>query len=537
MFWISYTCDNGDEQRVEDAVLETIQALSSREIHGDSVRKALRCAIVSQVNSAKTASGMASRNASFEVVAGDLNFAHAYFENAFIQTPDKLLAVARTWLQPKLLSSVHLVGATSRGVDSVGRADSLPLPDFKETVLKNGVRIIHQCVPGLPKVAFKCIFLGGPVYESDAEKGGCAMLATLLARDTAQRKAYEVASAIEGVGGAFNEIAGNNTFGLSLEVLSDDLLLAVRTLAEGILSPRFDPHTFDLEREGQVAQIYENLDDALESSRLRLRERFFEDHPFSACYLGTVESLQAMRLETLRELYARLVVPQNLVIAVSGDFHEKELLELLQNAFSGMSGSVFTPRVSALCSPPARGIFYERLDREQTIIQCAFREGGIKGKLYYAGDLLDELFSGMSSALFEQVRERRGLAYYVHSSRTLGVDCGMFSFCAGTTWEAKDEVLRLIREEIQRVSVGAVGEDELARCRMRLKSQKRIQQQSPSARAMTSALYAHYGLPVNVWRDYDTIIDAVSAETLAEITRGFLEEEGLTLICSPDAPQ
>ncbi len=533
MFWISYICDNGDEGEVEAAILKTLYELDGTAVDTAAVQKVLRGAVVSQVNSCKTASGTASRNASYEVIAGDVNFPFAYFERAFAQTAEGILAVAKKYFQKTRLSTVQLVGESAIGEGVQILEKTTVLPDVEEVVLANGVRVLYQQVKGLPKTSFKAVCLGGPVYEEAHEKGGCALLATLLARDTLNRSAYEVATAIESVGASFNEYAGNNTFGLSLEVLSDAIPLAVRTLSEALLKPKFDRRTFDNEREGQVAHIRENQDDALEHARLRLRELFFGQHPFRSDFLGGIDSLEAMSVKDLKGLYARLVVPSNLILAVSGDFQKDDVLKRLEDAFGGMEGKQFEKRTSQLQSQALAGFHGEKTDRKQTIVQCAFADSGIKGEDHFVGDVLDELFSGMSSALFENVRERRGLAYYVHSCRIIGLDCGMFGFCAGTTWEAHAEVLALIREEIDRVSRGDISPAELQRCKTRIKASRRIQQQSSASRAMSSALYSAYGQPINLWRSYDGIIDAIGVAEIARMVSRFKTENALTLVCSP----
>ena len=139
---------------------------------------------------------------------------------------------------------------------------------------------------------------------------------------------------------------------------------------------------------------------------------------------------------------------------------------------------------------------------------------------------MDELFSGMSSHLFERVREQKSLAYFVRSNRIVGLDTGMFYFFAGTSPQHYGEVITELNLEIARVQGGGVTAGELSRCQTRLKAGKRMGMQTNSARAMQSALNAVYGLPVNDWRTYDARIDAVTLADAQAFARRYFQPVG-----------
>jgi zinc protease len=141
------------------------------------------------------------------------------------------------------------------------------------------------------------------------------------------------------------------------------------------------------------------------------------------------------------------------------------------------------------------------------------------------GEVADELFSGMSSRLFERVREEKGLAYFVRSSRVSGLDTGMFSFYAGTSPKSYAEVLVEFDAEIARVQAGQIEAQELSRCQTRLKAARRMSLQTNSARAMQAGLNALYGLPVNDWQNYGGYIDAVTIDAIAGFSRQYFKRE------------
>ena len=138
-------------------------------------------------------------------------------------------------------------------------------------------------------------------------------------------------------------------------------------------------------------------------------------------------------------------------------------------------------------------------------------------------EVADELFSGMSSKLFERVRDELSLAYFVRSSRIIGLDTSMFYFYAGTSPERYEEVIAELIAEVGRVASGQVGLDEIDRCKTRLKAARRMSMQTNSACASQAAMNVAYGLPVNDWKNYDDCIDAVTVDSLQDFARNYFD--------------
>ena len=138
---------------------------------------------------------------------------------------------------------------------------------------------------------------------------------------------------------------------------------------------------------------------------------------------------------------------------------------------------------------------------------------------------MDELLSGMSSRLFERVREKLGLAYYVGSGRIAGLREGMFYLYAGTHPDAVDAVVREMADELQRIRDGGVTPEELDRCRVRLKTHRRSSMQTNGARAMLAGLNVLYSRPANEWLEYDRQVDAIQLDDLQRFARQYLRDD------------
>ncbi|AOS46321.1 Protease 3 precursor [Lacunisphaera limnophila] len=532
LFYISFLADPDKRVPAEQAILRELARIAAKGISAAALAKAVRQAVTAEINMRKTMSGQASRLGAGEVVVGDINYTRQYFTRLFALTPASLQRVMRTYLVPERLTVVSSNPVAAAAATTGAAAKPTASLDFEEIKLPNGARLLLQPDAHLPNLHFRLAFAGGPVFEPAGRRGLNSLLATLLTKDTKRHSAEEVARQIEAVGGSFHEFAGNNSFGLSAEVLPGDADLALGLMADAILRPAFKPARLEVERESSLAALKESLDDVVTVGRKKLREKFFGAHPFAIETSGDEASLQAISVADLRALHARLVVAGNAVLAVSGDFDARKLAPKLKAFLTKLPKGKVPAATHALTVVP--GDFTETQPRQQAIVFQAFPGPGMHAPDYTVSEVADELFSGMSSNLFERVREQKSLAYFVRSSRIVGQAHGMFYFYAGTSPERYEEVIAELNLEIERVRSGGVKPDELHRCQVRLKAGKRMGMQTNSARAMQAALNAVYGLPVNDWRDYDARVDAVTlADLQAFALRYFVGGQRVQLVVKP----
>ena len=172
--------------------------------------------------------------------------------------------------------------------------------------------------------------------------------------------------------------------------------------------------------------------------------------------------------------------------------------------------------------------------RQQAVVLHGFPGSGVRSDDFHVSEIADEVFSGMASNLFERVREKKGLAYFVRSSRVVGLDSGMFSFYAGTSPDHAAEVLKEFEAEVSRVKRGGVTAAEFDRCRTRLKAARRMGMQTNASRAMQASLNALYDLPINDWRNYDARIDAITRDQLKDFAkRRFNAKQRVQVVVRP----
>lgn len=535
IFWVSYTCDEGKREAVDEAVFAVLREVAQHGVPEPLLQKAMRQAMVGEVNVRKTMGGQAARLGAAEVSVGDLGYPRIFLERLNQVTVADLQRAVKHYFKPSSLTAVSL---EPEGVQVVAQGAKQPvrLNDFEEVKFSNGARLLMQQTPSFPKVHFRVVCLGGPLWEPVDKRGATGILATLLTKDTQHKSARAVAESIEFLGGTFNEFAGNNTFGLGMELLSGDINTGFEIIQDSLLAHDFKQTTFELERDGQIASILEDEDEIVDYGKRKLREKFFGSHPYAVDALGTVDSVKQLTLDDIEALAKVLLVAPNVVVSVGGSFDRDLVIDKLGKVLKQLPEVTFNSEPTPFTGVGAVGRFQETLDREQAVVFQAYPDVGIAHDDYYVSEVMDEMFSGMSSQLFQKVREQQGLAYYIGSSRMIGIKAGMFYFYSGTQPSQAAAVLDEIDKEIARVQAGDIGDAELKACQTRLKVQKRMALQSPGGRVMNAALNVLYGIPLNAWRNYDASIDAVSIERLRAFAQlHFTKAKEVRLVVGPEA--
>lgn len=523
LFYVSFTCDPDKRELATAAIHALLERLKRTGLQQSHVLKAVRQLVVGEINTRKTMSGQASRLGVAETVVGDLDFSRTYFARVAALTVEDLRRVLVQYLVPTACTSVSLnpKSKDARGptVAVVKRARE----DFREINLPNGARLLMQRDETLPNVHLRICALGGALYEPSGLRGISSLFATMLTKDTKRHTAAQVAQLIEEVGGTMQPMSGNNTVGLFLEVLPSDLPLGLRLLADAVLHPAFRTGTLAHERDAQLAALRDERDNVVSHGLRLLRRQFFGEHPLAIGAYGEEADVSRITPGDLATLRQNVFGAKNVVLVATGDFDPafmertaRKLLLALPSGGASRSKSVFS-------NPANPSSVVTRQPRQQAVVFEAYPAPLITDDNFYVGEVMDELFSGMSSRLFERVRDQLGLAYYVRSARITGVDAAMFYFYAGTAPGKEQAVFKEITAEIKRVAAGDLSADELARCQTRLKAGHRMSMQTNSARAMQAALNAHFGKPINDPMDYERRIEAVTRAHLRDFAQRYFK--------------
>ncbi len=371
----------------------------------------------------------------------------------------------------------------------------------------------------MPRVHIRFAGLGGPVYESPENRGITHLMATLLTRDTLKRSAQEVVETLETEGGIFNESVGNNTFALSLEMFPEQASLGLELLRDALTEPAFREDSIDWERKAQLALLHESLDDIVDFGRKSLRHNFFGEHPFGSDPLGEPLTVEGLNREQLLAHHQQLVVPQNAVLTVTGDFDPDRLLPEIENLMGSLPNNPFNKQEIAFNAPSQTGALIDHMPREQSVVFQAYHDCGICAADTLMGDFITTWLSDMSGPMFQTIREKQSLAYFASAARLLAPDYGMLYLFAGTQPGKEELVFRGFNEVIDELCTVGVPPEKFTQIQRRLKVTRRMQLQHAGARGMVATLNALYNKPIEDWLTLDHRIDSLTPAAIAEYAR------------------
>lgn len=526
LFWIGYLCDPQKRVAVEEAILDELRQLAGCNDLSVRIERARRQAIVSEINSYKTIGGRAARIGAAEVVVGDLNYPRTYLKRLASVSAEGVVATAATHLidSGKTTVSLEPQGQLEEKQSSVSRAGRPP--PFSEHVLSNGVRLLMQPYRSYPKVHLRVGLLGGRHFETEATAGISCLAANMLTKDAGGRNGRAIMEQLESHGIDFDDFSGDNSFGFSLEGLSDDLQLMIDTARHALFAADLREETVERERAAQVARLEEMQDDVVDLGRISLRRIFLAGTPWSIDPLGTRDSVSAIDQSLLATFLKERVVGDGLVVSITGDFDPDSVLASMEPLLSDVpAGEVPLPSLLGPGDLPGEaGSHQQVLDRKQTVVFQAYPSCGVldaNGLLLAA--LLREMLSGLSSQLFQRVREELGLAYFVGASRVNGLSTSMLSLYSGVEKSAVDTVFNEFDAEIQRIVSGGYANEEFESCKTRMKAQRLMGMQTIGSRAMARLACSLYRYDPKLWETYNQQVDALQRDDLDAFTAAWLK--------------
>ena len=266
----------------------------------------------------------------------------------------------------------------------------------------------------------------------------------------------------------------------------------------------------------------------------KIRQQFFQEHPYCIGQLGCENNISQISLEDCIKFYKQLVCKQNCVLSVTTSLNEEAIISLLtticqclpeNNTFEGQEDTM------DFNSVPHASL---NLNREQSMVFQAYPVDGIAETHFYIGEFLEELFNGLSSFFVEEVREKRGLAYTVGATRLLGIHKGMFCLFAGTQKSEVNTVEQEMNKAIHRVLDKKITPEEFEICRTCLKVNHQLHLQTIGRKAFHAGYYRLLNLPLQQWILYEDKIDSISLETFFECCQNWLKnDKSCTLLITP----
>jgi predicted Zn-dependent peptidase len=324
--------------------------------------------------------------------------------------------------------------------------------------------------------------------EDEAHAGATHYLEHLLFKGTKRRSALEISAEMDAVGGEMNAFTAKEYTCYYARVLDADLPLAVDVLSDMVTSSLITPKDVDAERNVVLEEIAMNEDDPSDTVHEAFTVRLFGDTPLGRPILGTTDSINAISREQIHEHYEARYTPEHLVVAAAGNLDHDVVVELVRQAFGSAlerAGEPAAPRLSGDQTGYPAGVGTTLVSRgiEQANLVLGCEALARTDNRRFALGVLNAAFGGgMSSRLFQEVREKRGLAYSVYSFAGQHADTGMWGIYVGCLPSKADEVLAICSEEIDRVVSEGLSDAELARGKGQVRGSIVLGLEDPSSR-------------------------------------------------------
>lgn len=388
----------------------------------------------------------------------------------------------------------------------------------KRTVLAGGLRIITEHVPGVRSASFGIWAGVGSRDESPAMAGSAHFLEHLLFKGTPTREALEISSAIDAVGGDLNAFTSKEYTCFYARVLDADLPLAIDIISDIAVNALLRKADIEQERHVILEEISMRDDDQADSAHELFAAAMFGDSDLGRPILGTVETIKAAKIGNIHRFYAKHYTAPKLVIAVAGNVDHAEVVRQVKRAFKHvLDGETLPAERRKIRKSNSIGSGVQVLNR---VTEQAHMVWGVPGlprddpRRYAVGVLNAILGGGMSSRLFQEVREKRGMAYSVYSFVQGFADCGQVGVYVGTQPSKIDDVLVVVKDTIRDVMLNGVTEEELARGKGQLRGGMVLGLEDTGAR-MTRIAKAE--LVTGELPSIDEALARIDAVTLADV--------------------
>jgi predicted Zn-dependent peptidase len=402
-----------------------------------------------------------------------------------------------------------------------------------KSLLSNGVRVLTEAMPHSLSASIGIWVENGSRYEEPHENGVSHLIEHLLFKGTNKRTAAQIAEEIDAVGGVLNAFTGKEYTCYYAKVLGTDLQMATDLLADLFLDSLFDSEEIKREQQVVLQEISQAEDTPDDFIHDLFNLKFWSGHPLALPIAGSVATVTSLDRDLMTSFMDQRYRAERVFVAAAGKVDHDTLVAECERHFGGIAGD---GKVDKIAPPKVHSVV---LNHEKQLEQAHICLGGPgigqTNQSRYAGYVLNTaLGGGMSSRLFQEVREKRGKVYSIYSFLSSHLDCGYFGIYAGTNPEWVDEVLDITLAELRQVAKDGLRPAELDRAKSQLKGNLLLGLESTDARMNRLArneIYFRRDIPVEeLARD----IEAVTQDQVVALANTFFNRDEMALVVLGD---
>ena len=384
------------------------------------------------------------------------------------------------------------------------------------TTLPNGIRVITEPMPSLRSIALGCWVDTGTRDEQPNEQGASHFLEHLLFKGSEALSARQVSEIFDSIGAESNAFTSKENTCYWTRLLDQDLGTGFDVLSEMIQKPAFRQNEIDAERQVVIEEINMNDDDPDDVAFENFSMATFASHPLEAPVLGTRDSIRGMSRDDIHGYWKRRYGAGSMVVAAAGSLEHEAVVEMVASRFGSWSGDSVDHKFGP--NTPVSSVSITRRDTEQAHVVLGGMGLTRSDERRWAFEVMNHVVgSGMSSRLFREVREERGLAYAIYGFRLAYADAGAWGVYVGTTPSQADTALNVIRDELSKVVAEGITEEELERAKGSMRGGLALSLEDPNSRMVRLGRDELSGMPHLSVDERLAKLDAVTLEDVKAI--------------------
>ena len=414
---------------------------------------------------------------------------------------------------------------------------TIAIPNLHRSVLANGITLIVVENQAADIVAGR-FFLkdAGTIIEQPNKSGLAHLVSAVITKGTVNFSALEIAEKIESIGAGLGTDASTDYFSLSLKTVSRDFPPMLELLAEIVRSPVFPTSEVELERKLTLQGIRSQKEQPFNVAFNQLRQQMYPQHPYGISVLGTEASVSSLTRQDLQQYHQTYFRPDNLVISLSGRITQAQATELITRVFGDWrkpeQPQTKTQLPAPVSNPSQKAIIQ---DTQQSIVMLGYLGTKVNLDEYPVLKLISTyLGNGLSSRLFVELREKRGLAYDVSAFFPTRLDTAPFITYMGTAPTNTEIAIEGLSTEVKRLTQEVLSESEIQEAKNKLLGQYALGKQTNGEIAQTYGWYETLGLGVEFDRTFQAAISPITAERVKAVATKYLSQPYISLV-KPEA--
>ncbi|HUR92777.1 MAG TPA: pitrilysin family protein [Gemmatimonadaceae bacterium] len=403
----------------------------------------------------------------------------------------------------------------------------------RRTVLPNGLTVLSEHMPWVRSVALGTWVKSASIHEPREKMGVSHLLEHAVFKATPTRSARDIALSLEVLGGSLDAYTSREHTSYQARVLDEHATQAAEVLADVVFRPLLREADVAMERKVVLEEI-SMVEDTPDDQVFELHNSLlWGSHPYGYSILGTRDSVAALTAADLRDLHSATYHCGEVVVAAAGNIDHDALLDVLDRSgwleVPPSGGSPRQPEAPRTSAPSYA--HHDRRDQAQTHVVLGTATVPHRDPRRYAIALVSVLLGGgMSSRLFQRVREELGLAYTVQTFQSFHLDTGMQGVYVATAPETADDAVRAINDELASVAANGMPEEEIELGRSQLKGQVTLSMESVSSRMYRAATGELFGEPIQTLDEVLALIDAIDAGTVRKVCGEFFAPDIQTMV-------